>query len=110
MLQGHVVYSFITLFRFPVCWFVLQSTAFCSAVGKVRNQSPGEQPDVDTDKLGLSLSICLNDIDAQVGSLEEEAHTRAQVQTLLPLRAVENKSLLHPSLLNEVCSNLNLLC
>lgn len=74
MLPGHVVYSFITLFRFPVCWFVLQSTAFCSAVGKVRNQSPAEQPDVDTDKLGLSLSICLNDSDAQVGSLEEVVH------------------------------------
>ena len=43
-------------------------------MGKVRNQSPGEQPDVDTDKLGLSLSICLNDIDAQVGSLEKVEH------------------------------------
>lgn len=51
-------------------------------MGKERNQSPGEQPDVDTDKLGLSLSICLNDIDAQVGSLEEDTHTRAQVHTL----------------------------
>lgn len=76
MLPGHVVYSFITLFRFPVCWFVLQSTAFCSAVGKVRNQSPGEQPDVDTDKLYLSLSICLNGSDAWVGSLEEAAEPR----------------------------------
>lgn len=76
MLPGHVVYSFITVFRFPVCWFVLQSTAFCSAVGKVRNQSPGEQPDVDTDKLYLSLSICLNGSDAQVGSLEEAAEPR----------------------------------
>lgn len=43
-------------------------------MGKVRNQSPAEQPDVDTDKLGLSLSICLNDSDAQVGSLEEVVH------------------------------------
>lgn len=56
--------------------FVLQSTAFCSAVGKVRNQSPREQPDVDTDKLCLSLSICLNGSDAQVGSLEEAASAR----------------------------------
>jgi len=76
MLPGRVVYSFITVFVIPVCWFVLQSTAFCSAVGKVRNQSPGEQPDVDIDKLGLSLSICLNDTDAQVGSLEEVVHTQ----------------------------------
>lgn len=45
-------------------------------MGKVRNQSPGEPADVDTDKLGLSLSICLNDIDAQVGSLEEAECTR----------------------------------
>lgn len=45
-------------------------------MGKVRNQSPGEQPDVDTDKLGLSLSICLNDTDAQVWSLEEVLHTQ----------------------------------
>ena len=90
MLPGHVVYSFITLFRFPVCWFVLQSTAFCSAVGKVRNQSPGEQPDVDTDKLGLSLSVCLNDIDAQVGSLEDAIHTEPRCIMLL-LRAEERK-------------------
>lgn len=45
-------------------------------MGKVRNQSPGEQPDVDTDKLGLSLSICLNDADAQVWSQEEVLHTQ----------------------------------
>lgn len=76
MLPGHVVYSFITLFRFSVCWFVLQSTAFCSALGKVRNQSPGEQPDVDTDKLCLSLSICLNGSDTRVGSLEEASEPR----------------------------------
>lgn len=59
------------LFRIPVCWFVLQSAAFCSAVGKAQNQSPGEQSDADIDKLRLSLSICLNDVDAHVGSLEE---------------------------------------
>lgn len=76
MLPGHVVYSFITLFRIPVCWFVLQSTAFCSAVGKERNQTPGERSDVDIDKLGLSLSIYLNDTDTQVGSLEEVVHTQ----------------------------------
>lgn len=45
-------------------------------MGKVRNQSPREQPDVDTDKLCLSLSICLNGSDAQVGSLEEAASAR----------------------------------
>lgn len=45
-------------------------------MGKVRNQSPGEQPDVDTDKLCLSLSICLNGSDAQVGSLEEASEPR----------------------------------
>lgn len=71
MLPGRVVYTFITLFRFPVCWFVLQSTAFCSAVGKVRNQSPAEQPAVDTDKFRLSLSICMNGTEDQVGSLGE---------------------------------------
>lgn len=48
-----------------------KAPAFCSAVGQVRNQSPGEQSDGDVDKLGLSLSVCLNDTDAQVGSLEE---------------------------------------
>lgn len=58
-------------------------------MGKLRNQSPGEQSDVDTDKLGLSLSICLNDTDAQVWSLEEAAYTQnpgayAAVAGLLP--------------------------
>lgn len=72
MVVGHVTGPCCLLFHhslhfnFPVCWFVLQSTAFCSSMGKLRNQSPGEQSDVDTDKLGLSLSICLNDTDAQV--------------------------------------------
>lgn len=60
-------------------------------MGKVRNQSPGEQPDVDTDKLGLSLSICLNDIDAQVGSLEEAAHTEPRCICYCCCRAVERK-------------------
>lgn len=36
--------------------------------GKVRNQNPAEQLDVDTDKLDVSLSVCRNDIDARVGS------------------------------------------
>lgn len=104
MLPGHVVYSFITLFRIPVCWFVLQSTAFCSAVGKVRNQSPGERPDVDIDKLGLSLSICLNDIDAQVGSLEEAEKTHRETRCIWYCHgsAVEGKVCSPPSLLSEV--------
>lgn len=58
-----LVDSFITLFRLPVCWFVLQSTAFCSAAR--RAQSPREKPDCDAEKLGLSLSVCLNDVDAR---------------------------------------------
>lgn len=44
-------------------------------MGKVRNQSPAEEPSSDTDKLDLSLSICLNDSDAQVGSLEKKKYT-----------------------------------
>ena len=77
MLADHVVYSFITLLvRSAVCWFVLQSSAFCSAVGKVRNESCAEQPAVDTDQLDASLSICLSDTDAQVSPPEIGIHTQ----------------------------------
>lgn len=80
MLPGRVVYTFITVFGFPVCWFVLQSTAFCSAVGKARNQSPGEQPGADAEKLLLSLSICVNGTDAQVGPLGAAAPCRCAAE------------------------------
>lgn len=83
MLAGRVVYAFIALFRLPVCWFVLQSTAFCSAVGKVRNQSPTEQPGADTEKFLLSLSICVNGTDAQAGSLGAAAQVRNRRLSLL---------------------------
>lgn len=71
-------------------------------MGKVRNQSPGEQPDVDTDKLCLSLSICLNGSDAQVGSLEEASEPRC-VRCTAAACSGGQKSRLYPSLLNEVC-------
>lgn len=73
MVVGHVTGPCCLLFHhtpqvLEFVGFVLQSTAFCSAVGKVRNESPPERPDVDTDKLCLSLSICLNGSDAPAGS------------------------------------------
>lgn len=80
MLAGRVVYAFITLFGLPVCWFVLQSTAFCSAVGKARNQSPAEQPGADAETLLLSLSICLNGTEAQVGPLGAAAPRRCAAE------------------------------
>lgn len=81
MVVGHVTGPCCLLFHHHSSGFLFvglfcKAPAFCSAVGKVRNQSPGEQSDGDVDKLGLSLSVCLNDTDVQVGSLEEAMQCR----------------------------------
>ena len=81
MLAGRVVYAFVLL-SFPVCCFVLLTTAFCSAVGKVRNPSPAEQPGAAAEELLLSLSIRVNGTDAQRGSLGA-AQVRSRSPTLL---------------------------
>lgn len=97
MVMGHVTGPCCLLFHHTLqvlefVGFVLQSTAFCSAVGKVRNESPLEQPDIDTDKLCLSLSICLNGIDAPAGSPEEGVrHAGAQRRARLPCAATAGR-------------------
>lgn len=66
----------------------------------MRNQNLGERRSVDVDKLALSLSICLNDTDAPVGSLEEVEHT--QKAGAHKACCCKRKSLFTPTLLNEV--------
>lgn len=112
MVVGHVTGPCCLLFHHTSSGFLFvglfcKAPAFCSAVGKVRNQSPGEQPDGDVDKLGLSLSVCLNDTDAQVGSLEEVAPQSNQVHMLQ--LCCEKRTLFPSSLLYEFCTNIEIM-